>query len=252
MIQETARSAVAVNVRQPRQPDPGQPAATARTGRDRHPATARSPARHRAPTPSRSRCSCGTWTRGLATLLVDPAHTVTPGCEPALRLRIETIREHFNTSDHPPGTGSPGRTGHGNAHYAFDHGLARGTVLDTVNPNGPIDPDQYARLERELTLGRSANPTSLPTTNARSDPPWQNSLPCLAFQGRPKQAIRYPRWTTRSARRAGPRRRELSHFFAAPSCLGMNNGGGLPLVVRFDPAAFAFGLVHGGRRGEGT
>src|SRR3954447_25467616 len=42
----------------------------------------------------------------------------------------------------------------GTAYYAFDRGLMRGIVLDTVNPNGEangsVDPDQFAWLEHEL------------------------------------------------------------------------------------------------------
>jgi metallophosphoesterase (TIGR03767 family) len=42
----------------------------------------------------------------------------------------------------------------GTAYYAFDRGLVRGIVLDTVNPNGEangsLDPDQFAWLEHEL------------------------------------------------------------------------------------------------------
>jgi metallophosphoesterase (TIGR03767 family) len=96
--------------------------------------------------------------RGLATLLSGPARTVT--ADPARRFvtRPETIREHFSTTSSPRGHGF-GRWNleTGNAYYAFDRGVVRGIVLDTVNPNGgsegSIDAEQYAWLERELTAG---------------------------------------------------------------------------------------------------
>ncbi|MFL6123895.1 TIGR03767 family metallophosphoesterase [Actinophytocola sp.] len=99
--------------------------------------------------------------RGLATLLGGPARTVT--ADPGRRFvsRIETIREHFATTSSPTGHGfGQWNLDTGNAYYAFDHGLVRGIVLDTVNPNGgsegSIDAAQYAWLERELTAGSSA------------------------------------------------------------------------------------------------
>jgi metallophosphoesterase (TIGR03767 family) len=98
--------------------------------------------------------------RGLATLLAGPTRTVTPDPNRRFVSRVETIREHFNTSSSPRGHGF-GRWNldTGNAYYAFDRGPVRGIVLDTVNPNGgsngSIDADQYAWLERELTAGSS-------------------------------------------------------------------------------------------------
>ncbi|HEY0637183.1 MAG TPA: TIGR03767 family metallophosphoesterase [Pseudonocardiaceae bacterium] len=98
--------------------------------------------------------------RGLQTLLGGPARAVT--ADPARRFvsRLETIREHFNTSGSPRGHGF-GRwnLATGNAYYGVDHGLVRGLVLDTVNPaggsEGSLDPEQFAWLERELTAGSS-------------------------------------------------------------------------------------------------
>ncbi len=98
--------------------------------------------------------------RGLATLLSGPARTVTPDPDRRFVSRTETIREHFTTTSRPKGHGF-GRwnLATGNAYYAFDRGLVRGIVLDTVNPNGgsegSIDAAQYAWLERELTAGSS-------------------------------------------------------------------------------------------------
>jgi metallophosphoesterase (TIGR03767 family) len=99
--------------------------------------------------------------RGLATLLSGPARTVTPDPDRRFVSRTETIREHFTTTSSPKGHGF-GRwnLATGNAYYAFDQGVVRGIVLDTVNPNGgsegSIDAAQYAWLERELTAGSSA------------------------------------------------------------------------------------------------
>jgi metallophosphoesterase (TIGR03767 family) len=98
--------------------------------------------------------------RGLATLLSGPARTVTPDPDRRFVSRVETIREHFTTTSSPTGHGF-GRwnLATGNAYYAFDQGVVRGIVLDTVNPNGgsegSIDAAQYAWLERELTAGSS-------------------------------------------------------------------------------------------------
>jgi metallophosphoesterase (TIGR03767 family) len=98
--------------------------------------------------------------QGLATLLGGPARTVSPDPDRRFVDRLETIREHFNTSSAPHGHGF-GRwnLNTGNAYYAFDRGVVRGLALDTVNPNGgsegSIDADQYAWLERELIAGSS-------------------------------------------------------------------------------------------------
>jgi metallophosphoesterase (TIGR03767 family) len=98
--------------------------------------------------------------RGLATLLSGPARTVTADPNRRFVSRLETIREHFTTSGSPRGHGfGQWNLTTGNAYYAFDRGVVRGLVLDTVNPNGgangSIDPEQYAWLERELTAGSS-------------------------------------------------------------------------------------------------
>ncbi|MGB3440714.1 MAG: TIGR03767 family metallophosphoesterase [Actinophytocola sp.] len=96
--------------------------------------------------------------RGLATLLAGPARTVTADQDRRFVSRPETIREHFDTTSSPRGHGF-GRWNleTGNAYYAFDRGIVRGIVLDTVNPNGgsegSIDAEQYAWLERELSAG---------------------------------------------------------------------------------------------------
>lgn len=99
--------------------------------------------------------------RGLATLLGGPSRTVTPDPNRRFVDRLETIKEHFNTSGSPRGHGF-GRWNldTGNAYYAFDRGVVRGIVLDTVNQNGgaegSLDAEQFAWLERELTAGSSS------------------------------------------------------------------------------------------------
>jgi metallophosphoesterase (TIGR03767 family) len=100
--------------------------------------------------------------RGLATLLAGPARTVTPDANRRFVSRLETIREHFHSGARPRGHGfTPWNLATGNAYYAFDHGIVRGIVLDTVNPdggaNGSVDAGQYAWLERELAAGSSRN-----------------------------------------------------------------------------------------------
>ncbi len=97
--------------------------------------------------------------RGLATLLSGPRRTVTPDPNRRFVDRLETIREHFTTCGSPRGHGfTKWNLSTGKAYYAFDHGVVRGLVLDTVNPNGgsegSIDAEQYAWLEKELTSGR--------------------------------------------------------------------------------------------------
>jgi metallophosphoesterase (TIGR03767 family) len=78
--------------------------------------------------------------------------------------RAATVREYFNTTGRPAGHGFTRKNlDQGTAYYAFDRGIVRGVVLDTVNPNGEadgsIDPDQMAWLEGELRAhsGRGRN-----------------------------------------------------------------------------------------------
>jgi metallophosphoesterase (TIGR03767 family) len=97
---------------------------------------------------------------GLATLLGGPSRTVTADPDRRFVDRLETIREHFTTSGAPHGHGfRRWNVETGNAYYAFDQGLVRGIVLDTVNQNGgsegSLDAEQFAWLERELAAGSS-------------------------------------------------------------------------------------------------
>jgi metallophosphoesterase (TIGR03767 family) len=68
------------------------------------------------------------------------------------------VREHFTTHGAPAGHGfTEANLSAGTAYYAFDAGMVRGLVLDTVNgyggPNGSLDHKQFAWLEAELTAG---------------------------------------------------------------------------------------------------
>ena len=96
--------------------------------------------------------------RGLQTLLAGPARTVTADPDRRFVNRLETIQQHFDTTGAPRGHGfGQWNLLTGNAYYAFDRGVVRGLVLDTVNPNGgadgSLDAEQLAWLERELVAG---------------------------------------------------------------------------------------------------
>jgi metallophosphoesterase (TIGR03767 family) len=98
--------------------------------------------------------------QAIATLLSGPSRTITPDPDRRFVNRLETIREHFHTSGSPRGHGfSRWNLATGNAYYAFDRGVVRGLVLDTVNQNGgadgSLDAEQFAWLERELVAGSS-------------------------------------------------------------------------------------------------
>jgi metallophosphoesterase (TIGR03767 family) len=80
---------------------------------------------------------------------------VTPDLDRRVIDRHTTIQEYFKTSGKPTGHGfTKQNLDAGTAYYAFDRGVMRGIVLDTVNPNGEangsLDSDQFAWLESEL------------------------------------------------------------------------------------------------------
>ncbi len=94
-------------------------------------------------------------TDSAATLLGGPVRVVSPDPDRRVVSRQETIREFFRTTGKPVGHGfRQSNLRDGTAYYAFDRGLLRGLVLDTVNPNGEangsIDEAQLAWLAREL------------------------------------------------------------------------------------------------------
>ncbi|HXB47653.1 MAG TPA: TIGR03767 family metallophosphoesterase [Streptosporangiaceae bacterium] len=81
--------------------------------------------------------------------------TVTPDPGRAMITRADHIREHFRSAGQPAGHGYTARNvADGTAYYAFDHGVMRCVVLDTVNHHGgwqgSIDEAQLRWLEAEL------------------------------------------------------------------------------------------------------
>jgi metallophosphoesterase (TIGR03767 family) len=84
-----------------------------------------------------------------------PARVVTPDMDRRIIDRQTSVEEYFKTTGKPEGHGfTKQNLDEGTAYYAFDQGLVRGIVLDTVNPNGEangsLDPDQFTWLEQEL------------------------------------------------------------------------------------------------------
>jgi metallophosphoesterase (TIGR03767 family) len=82
--------------------------------------------------------------------------TVTPDPRRAPVTRTEHVREHVRAAGKPAGHGySERNVADGTAYYAFDHGLVRCVVLDTVNVHGgfqgSIDGAQLGWLDAELT-----------------------------------------------------------------------------------------------------
>jgi metallophosphoesterase (TIGR03767 family) len=97
----------------------------------------------------------------IAGALTGPARVVTPDADRRIIDRHTTVAEYFKTTGKPKGHGFTKKNlDQGTAYYAFDQGLVRGVVLDTVNPNGEangsIDPEQLAWLENELKSHSSA------------------------------------------------------------------------------------------------
>jgi metallophosphoesterase (TIGR03767 family) len=94
----------------------------------------------------------------IGVLFQGPFRLVSPDADRRPLSRLETIREHFVTSGFPRGHGYTGNNLQtGNAFYAFDRGVVRGLVLDTVNPfggsEGSIDQAQLDWLTAELQAG---------------------------------------------------------------------------------------------------
>ena len=94
-------------------------------------------------------------TSTLAELASGTHIAVTP--DPARRpvTRATHVREHFRTSGSPDGHGYTRRNAdQGTAYYAFDHGIVRCVVLDTVNEHGgwqgSLDTGQPSWLVAEL------------------------------------------------------------------------------------------------------
>jgi metallophosphoesterase (TIGR03767 family) len=91
--------------------------------------------------------------------------TVTPDPGRATVTRADHVREHFGSAGQPAGHGYGERNvAEGTAYYAFDHGVIRCVVLDTVNHHGgwqgSVDATQLGWLEAELTAS-AARPVVL-------------------------------------------------------------------------------------------
>ncbi|HET9897233.1 MAG TPA: TIGR03767 family metallophosphoesterase [Streptosporangiaceae bacterium] len=89
--------------------------------------------------------------------------TADPGRAPVTR--DFHVREHFRTSGVPVGHGYTQRNAaEGTAYYAFDHGVVRCVVMDTVNPHGgwqgSLDATQFGWLASELA-GCASRPVVL-------------------------------------------------------------------------------------------
>ena len=84
----------------------------------------------------------------LASLALSPSvRLVSADANRRLLSKKEVVEEHFHTTGLPSGHGftAENRT-QGTAYYAFDKGLCRFVVLDTVNPNGYADGSILAHL----------------------------------------------------------------------------------------------------------
>jgi metallophosphoesterase (TIGR03767 family) len=102
---------------------------------------------------------------GLTELARGTRLTVTPDPGRAMITRADHIREHFRSAGQPAGHGYTARNvADGTAYYAFDHGVIRCVVLDTVNHHGgwqgSIDESQLRWLEAELAAS-AARPVVL-------------------------------------------------------------------------------------------
>ncbi|MFC4049072.1 TIGR03767 family metallophosphoesterase [Actinomadura syzygii] len=85
---------------------------------------------------------------------------VTPDRNRRMLGRREVVAEHFKTTAALSGHGyTLANLVDGTAYYAFDRGVVRGLVLDTVNPNGysdgSLDRKQFAWLESQLKAASS-------------------------------------------------------------------------------------------------
>ena len=95
----------------------------------------------------------------LAELAGSTSISVTPDPRRAPITRAAHVREHFRTAGTPVGHGYSARNAdEGTAYYAFDHGVVRCVVLDTVNRHGgwqgSLDATQFSWLDRELAASR--------------------------------------------------------------------------------------------------
>lgn len=103
--------------------------------------------------------------------------TVTADPDRRFLSRAEIVEEHFTTTGAPVGHGfTDGNVADGTAYYAFDRGLLRFLVLDTVNPNGyangSLDVTQFAWLQEQLaaSTGRLVVVASHHTSDTMDNP----------------------------------------------------------------------------------
>ncbi|MFD9623507.1 TIGR03767 family metallophosphoesterase [Streptomyces virginiae] len=94
----------------------------------------------------------------LAGIFDGPVRTVTPDPRRRLMDRAQTLAEHFTTTGTPVGHGfTSANRADDTGYYAFDHGIFRCLVLDTLNPNGgangSLDEEQMSWLLGELATG---------------------------------------------------------------------------------------------------
>lgn len=111
-----------------------------------------------------SRFSCAE-PEALLELAAGPRLAVTPDASRSMVTRAEHIGAHFLTTGTPRGHGyTQQNLAEGTAYYAFDHGIIRCVVLDTVNHHGgwqgSLDAVQLSWLEAELTAS-AARPVVL-------------------------------------------------------------------------------------------
>jgi len=103
--------------------------------------------------------------------------TVTADPDRRFLSRAEIVEEHFTTTGTPVGHGfTESNVADGTAYYAFDRGLLRFLVLDTVNPNGEangsLDVTQFTWLQEQLatSAGRLVLVASHHTSGTMDNP----------------------------------------------------------------------------------
>ncbi|KAA2252540.1 TIGR03767 family metallophosphoesterase [Solihabitans fulvus] len=94
----------------------------------------------------------------VAALAKSPMVSVTADPERRHVTRTEWVAEHLRSDGKPRGHGfGDDNVADGTAYYAFDSGVVRGLVLDTVNPHGhwegSLDLAQFEWLEDQLRAG---------------------------------------------------------------------------------------------------
>jgi metallophosphoesterase (TIGR03767 family) len=120
----------------------------------------------------------GSYAALLASLALSPSvRLVSADANRRLLSKKEIVEEHFHTAGLPAGHGFTAENrSNGTAYYAFDKGLCRFVVLDTVNPNGyadgSIDQAQFDWLKATLaaSTGRLVMVFSHHTSDTMTNP----------------------------------------------------------------------------------